>query len=134
MTIQFEPHPEENWLHALCRDEVRAGDLSRHFPQLEAALATLEPGFGIVADLSGLETMEHACAAEVQQLMDCFNRAGVERVARLPAPSGADIGLGIMSAFHYGPEVRIRVCQEWSDALAFARGPASSDRPPTGAG
>ena len=45
--------------------------------------------------------MDVACAPDIEQAMDLLNEAGIVKVVRVIAHPRQDIGLSIMSLFHY---------------------------------
>jgi len=83
---------------------------------IEAALAQLSPGFRLLTDLSGLEEMEFACAAEIRAIMDQCRAKGVAEVVRVIPDPTKDIGFKIMSFFHYGHAVPIVTCETLEEA------------------
>jgi len=64
-----------------------------------------------LADLTELQSMEISCAPFIKQAMDLFNQKGVSMVVRVIPDPTRDIGMQIMSLFHYGGNVRILTCQ-----------------------
>jgi anti-anti-sigma regulatory factor len=89
----------------LCAEEVRL------------ALTILQPGFRLVVDLSELQTMEVACSPLIANIMEICNAAGVAEVVRIIPDPTRDIGLQILSFFHYGTEVYIRTCASTEEAF-----------------
>jgi hypothetical protein len=89
--------------------------------EVRLALTILEPGFRLIADLTELQAMEMACSPVIAEIMEICNASGVAEVVRIIPDPTRDIGLQIMSFFHYGPEIRILTCAsaaEAADALA----------------
>jgi len=80
-------------------------------------LTTIEPGFRVLADLSGLESMDTACAPEIGAMMDLLVEKQVGTVVRVVPDPHKDIGLNILSLFHYGPEVRLTTFENLAAAL-----------------
>ena len=93
--------PEET---GLCAEEVRL------------ALTILQPGFRLVVDLTELQSMDVACSPLIANIMEICNAAGVSEVLRIIPDPTRDIGLQIMSFFHYGNEVYIRTCATVTEA------------------
>ena len=93
----------------LCADEVRL------------ALATLQSGFRVIVDLTGLQAMDVACSPSIANIMEICNAAGVAEVVRIIPDPTRDIGLQIMSFFHYGNDVYIRTCASAAEAEAMLR-------------
>src|SRR5580693_1310469 len=76
-------------------------------PEFEKALGLMEPGFRLLTDLGGLESMRAACAPYIDKFMDMINARGVSMVVRIVPDPKKDIGFGVMSMFHYRPDVAI---------------------------
>ena len=91
----------------LCAEEVRL------------ALTILQPGFRLNVDLTELETMEVACSPLVAEIMEKCNAAGVAEVVRIIPDPTRDIGLQILSFFHYGNDVYIRTCASADEARSL---------------
>ena len=104
------PQEAEEWMH-------------RAF----AALDDMQPGFRLLADLSTLESMDVACAPFIAKVMDRRNDRGIKKVIRvIPNPS-KDIGLKIMSAFHYDRHVRILTFDKLAEGEAALRQDSPGD-------
>jgi len=106
LTISYRGHvtPEET---RFCDDEVKL------------ALTRLEPRFRLIVDLTGLEAMDLACSPIVATIMERCNAAGVAEVVRIIPDPTRDIGLQILSFFHYASEVYIQTCASLTDAKAI---------------
>ena len=98
LTISYGGHvaPDET---RRCADEVRV------------ALTILQPGFRLIVDLTDLEAMDLACSSRIAEIMEICNAAGVAEVVRIIPDPRRDIGLQILSFFHYGSAVRILTCE-----------------------
>jgi hypothetical protein len=75
------------------------------------------PGFRILADFRWLESMDPAAAPHVARIMDALAEKGVSSVTRVMPDPHKDIGLNILSQFHYGPEIQIATFETLADAL-----------------
>jgi hypothetical protein len=84
--------------------------------RIQAGLGELRPDFRLLTDLTKLESMELECLPEIQRMMDVFNKHGVHTVVRVIPHSHKDIGLNIMSLFHYERRVRIVTCKTVEEA------------------
>ncbi|MFZ1220128.1 MAG: hypothetical protein WAO00_12605 [Chthoniobacterales bacterium] len=85
-------------------------------------LGEMSPGFVALVDFRWLESMTAAAAPFVAEIMDAFVARGVSAVVRVMPDPRRDIGLNILSPFHYGPEVRVMTFQTLADAIqALAR-------------
>ena len=85
--------------------------------QIPPLMADLRPGFRLLTDLSGLESMDLACVPYIQRMMDLCNKKGVEMVVRVIPDPHKDIGLNILSLFHYRRRVRIVTCATLEEAM-----------------
>jgi hypothetical protein len=75
------------------------------------------PGFRVLADFRWLESMDPAAAPHVAGIMDALAEKGVSSVTRVMPDPHKDIGLNILSQFHYGPEIQIATFETLADAL-----------------
>ena len=85
--------------------------------ELKRLLADQNSAFNLLTDLSGLESMDVACGQDIARVMDFLNEKGVERVVRIIPDPKKDIGLNIMSLFHYRRGVRIVTCETMEEAM-----------------
>ena len=98
---------------------VGAEEARRCVSLVQAALADLQPGFRLLSDLAGLKEMDLACVPYVEQVMDLCDDRGITMIVRIITDPKKDIGLNIMSLFHYRRGVRI-VTVETSDQAEAA--------------
>jgi anti-anti-sigma regulatory factor len=80
-------------------------------------LQDVAPGFRVLADFRWLESMDSAAARHVGEIMDVLAEKGVVSVTRVIPDPHKDIGLNILSQFHYGPEIKIATFETLADAL-----------------
>src|SRR5207302_11075222 len=85
-------------------------------------LQDVAPGFRVLADYRWLESMDSAAARHVAEIMDTLAEKGVASVTRLVPDPHKDIGLNILSQFHYGPEIKIATFETLADALQSMAG------------
>src|SRR5215831_14226721 len=104
-TLRLEP--ERNLVTVRYSGRVGADDAQRYLQEARATLSDVQPGFRLLADLTDLEAMDVACAPYIRQIMDLLNEKGISLVVRVIPDPSLDIGLQIMSLFHYGQNVRI---------------------------
>jgi anti-anti-sigma regulatory factor len=74
-------------------------------------------GFRVLADFRWLESMDSAAAPHVAEIMETLTEKGVASVTRVMPDPHKDIGLNILSQFHYGPEIQIATFESFADAL-----------------
>jgi len=96
--------------------QVRAGDLRKNRENARALLAELDPGFRALVDLTLLESMSAGCAAEVGELMDLMDERGVGQVVRVIPDPKKDIGMNILTLFHYRRRPRLITCKALAEA------------------
>ena len=84
--------------------------------QIQSGLAQLKSGFRLLADLTELQLMDVGCAPFIEKAMDVCNEKGVSMVVRVIPDPHRDIGMRIMSIFHYGSNVRIVTCETLAQA------------------
>lgn len=84
---------------------------------LAAMLAELPSGIRLLADMSDLEFMDPACAVEMGISMDLLAKHGVDLIVRVIPDSKKDIGLNILSVFHYPKPPRIVSCEKMMDGM-----------------
>ena len=75
------------------------------------------PGFRVLADFRWLDSMDPAAARHIADIMDAIAEKGAVSVTRVIPDPHKDIGLNILSQFHYGPEIEITTFQTLADAL-----------------
>ncbi|MEY2528114.1 MAG: hypothetical protein QOJ05_204 [Verrucomicrobiota bacterium] len=80
-------------------------------------LDEMSPGFVALVDFRWLESMTAAAAPFVAEIMDALAAKGVRAVVRVMPDPHRDIGLNILSQFHYGPEVRLMTFETLADAI-----------------
>jgi hypothetical protein len=85
-------------------------------------LSDVRPGFRLLTDLSGLESMDLACVPYIKRMMDLCNKQGVELVVRVIPDPHKDIGFNILSLFHYRRRVRIVTCPTLEEAMKALEG------------
>jgi hypothetical protein len=116
--IQAEVDKAKNLLKISYAQHVGAEDTKRVVERLPALLAEVQPGFRLLADLSGLESMDLTCVPHIEKTMDLCNKKGVEVVARVIPDPQKDIGMNILSLFHYRRRVRIVTCANLAEAMS----------------
>ncbi|MBI5819274.1 MAG: hypothetical protein HZA88_09815 [Verrucomicrobia bacterium] len=100
-----------SWSGHVAPDEVRL-----FYTEVQQHLPEMKPGFRLLNDLSDLESMDFKCSVEIPPIMELFNAAGVAVIVRVIPNRRKDVGFGIMSLFHYRPEVRSMVCETREEA------------------
>jgi hypothetical protein len=100
--------------------DVIVEELKSAIENLVSLLRDVKPGFRLLADLSALVSMPTSAAPYLGQIMDLCTEKGVSMVVRLlPADPSKDIGLAIISQFHYPPDILIITCATMEEAMRF---------------
>src|SRR6266571_2039537 len=97
-------------------DPVRPSDLERSQDDLKKLLAELSPNFRLLINLTGLESMHPDCVGAVGELMKLIDQASVGMVVRVIPDPKKDIGLNILTIFHYRKHPRVVTCQTMMEA------------------
>lgn len=86
------------------------------YKELMNLLPNMRQGFTFLADLSGLESMDLDCVADITKIMDACNAAGIGTVVRIVPDPRKDIGLNILSIIHYRRGVHVLTFQNSAEA------------------
>jgi len=114
--IHFEVDEAKRLLAIRYHGVVRAEETERGLEQIRDGLMKLQSGFRLLADLSELESMDVGCAPFIEKAMDMCNEKGTSVVVRVIPDPHRDIGMQIMSIFHYRGDVRIFTCETLAQA------------------
>jgi hypothetical protein len=75
------------------------------------------PGFRVLTDFRWLESMEPAAARHIAEIMDALVEKEVGKVVRVIPDPRKDIGLNILSPFHYRSKVQVVTFESLAEAL-----------------
>ena len=114
--INFEVDEPKRLLVIRYNGLVRADETEKGLEQIRNGLAKLQSGFRLLADLTELDSMEVGCAPFIEKAMDMCNEKGASMVVRVIPDPHRDIGLQIMSIFHYRGDVQILTCETLAQA------------------
>jgi hypothetical protein len=120
--FKVEADKAKNLLVMTFLGHVGPDDLKKEEDHVKALLQELTPGFQLLSDLTPLESMDPACLAYVSRNMDLLSKRGVSRVVRVIPDPHKDIGLNILSVFHYPRRTRIVTCENIVEAMAVLEG------------
>src|SRR6266436_3938264 len=96
---------------------VTAEEANRAAQRIRELLQDVAPGFHVLADFRWLESMDSAAARHIAVMMDALAEKEVASVTRVMPDPHKDIGLNILSQFHYGPKIKITTFETLADAL-----------------
>lgn len=114
--IDFEIDSARNRLVIRYAGKVTPEETEKGLEQFRTGLPQLQAGLCLLADLSRLESMDVKCAPFIEKAMDMCNEKGTAMVVRVIPDPQRDIGMSIMSIFHYGGGTRIITCQSLGEA------------------
>lgn len=97
-------------------DRVTAKQLKANRSDLKTLLGGLTPGFSLLADFSQLESMAADCVPEVGAGMELVDAAEPGLLVRVIPDPSKDIGLNILTAFHYKKRPQIVNCKTLTEA------------------
>jgi anti-anti-sigma regulatory factor len=106
--------------------KVTADDAKMVAKRIRELLEDVAPGFRVLADFRGLESMDSAAARHIAEIMDALAEKGVASVTRVMPDPHKDIGLNILSKFHYGPDVTVTTFETLADAVQSIAAKADS--------
>ena len=119
--IKFEVQEPKSLLVIRYSGQVGAEETEKGLDDVRAGLANLKSGFRLLADLTELDSMDVKCAPFIEKAMDLCNEKSVSLVVRVIPDPHRDIGLQIMSIFHYGGDVQIITCESLAEAEEILR-------------
>ena len=76
------------------------------------------PGFRVLTDFRWLERMDPAAAVPLAEIMDALAAKDVAAVVRVVPDPRKDIGLNILSQFHYGPQIKLATFESLAEAMS----------------
>ena len=85
--------------------------------RVREVLQEVRPGFHVLADFRWLESMNSGAARHLAEIMDVLTEKGVGSVTRVVSDPHKDIGLNILSQFHYRPDLTITTFDTLADAV-----------------
>jgi len=89
------------------------------YKQASEVVPKLNKGFSVLTDMSSLERMDIGAKPCIEKTMDLLNKHGVSKVIRIIPDRGKDIGLSILSLFHYSAGVAVHVCKSYQEAEGY---------------
>ena len=86
--------------------------------QVRDMMKEMAPGFRVLTDFRWLDRMEPAAATHIAEIMDALAEKDVAAVVRVIPDPHKDIGLNILSQFHYGPQIKLVTFESLAEALS----------------
>lgn len=120
--FQIEADNSKNLLQFVFSGHVTLEEMRRWREQICQFITRLQPGFTLLSDFRGLDQMDLDCIPDIEWSMEALDEAGIARVVRIIPDPRKDIGLTIMSHFHYRRSVVFVTCDTMEEALKVLAG------------
>ena len=114
--IRFEVDRPRNRLVIRYSGSVLPRETEGGLEQIRTGLAQLQSPFRLLVDCTDLERMDVGCAPFIEKAMDLCNEKGASLVVRVIPDPRRDIGMSIMSIFHYRGDTQIITCDRMAEA------------------
>ena len=101
---------------------VTKEEVSQAAQQVREIVKDTEPGFRLLTDFRWLDSMDSAAAPHIAAIMDTVASKQVSSIVRVVPDAHKDIGLNILSQFHYDPKIPIATFETLADALQSLAG------------
>ena len=118
-TYTVESDADKKLVAIRYRGRVVPGDVAACAEEIATALAQMPAGFCLLVDLTALESMDVACVPYLEKIMRLCDSKEVSVVIRVVPEARRDIGLQIMSRFHYRRTVEFVTCKTLDEAAAL---------------
>jgi hypothetical protein len=109
--------PAANLIQCVFVGDIGPDEYAPFEADVDRALAPLSDGFHLLVDLTHMDSMDLRLVPAIGKAMELFRSRGVARVVRIIPDSSKDIGLGILSIFHYPRGLPIITCETRAEAL-----------------
>jgi hypothetical protein len=109
-------------LHMSFIGVVRVEELTRGREDVAKFVDELTTGFRVLADLGRLDSMETGCAPEIGKVMELCDQKGVGLVVRVIPDPRKDIGMNLISLFHYHHQPQTVICDNMEEAARLLFG------------
>ncbi len=96
--------------------QVRPEEFQSSREELTTEIGALSPGFHYLVDFSQLESMGLDCLPVLGRVMELIGQTGPGLVVRVIPDPSKDIGMNILTIFHYPKHLKVVTCQNLIDA------------------
>ncbi len=96
---------------------VTGGEVKEAARQVREIVEDVKPGFRVLTDFRWLDSMEPTAVRYIAQIMAALAEKKVGLVVRVVPDPRKDIGLNILSQFHYGSGVQFATFESLAEAL-----------------
>jgi len=97
-------------------ENVTADELVRSYDEVAMMINDLQPGFRVLTDMGRLDSIGADCGVEIGKVMELSDQKGVGLIVRVIPDPKKDIGLSILSLFHYSRRPRMVTCENMLEA------------------
>ena len=97
--------------------DVTANEVKGAAHKVRELVKDAAPGFQVLTDLRWLESMPTSASPYIAEIMDALAKKKVGSIARVVPDPRKDIGLNILSQFHYGSQIQAMTFETMADAL-----------------
>src|ERR1041384_6224295 len=87
--------------------------------EVRQMMKDVRPGFRVLTDFRWLDRMEPAAGRHIAEIMDALAEKDVAVVVRVIPDPHKDIGLNILSQFHYGPNIKLATFESLAAGLSM---------------
>ena len=87
--------------------------------RIREMMKEVTPGFRVLTDFRWLDRMDPAAATHLAEIMDALAEQKVAAVVRVIPDPHKDIGLNILSQFHYGPNIKLYTFESLAEAFSM---------------
>lgn len=109
-------NPARQLLHLRYFGHIKPAELKRSRAELQTLIAGLPPEMRVLADFSQLDSMSVDCAGEIGSVMELMDQHGVGLIVRVIPDPRKDIGLNILTLFHYKHRPKVATCANLIEA------------------
>jgi hypothetical protein len=95
---------------------VVAAEVRTARTEVEQLLRSLTPGFTFLTDFTNVQSMAEDAAPEIGLMMELSDQSAIGLVIRVFPDSSKDIGMNILSRFHYHRPPRTVTCKSMLEA------------------
>jgi hypothetical protein len=110
-------NPEKQLLYVQCVGAVTPAELEHACEEISSLTAKLNPGYSALINLAELQSMGRDCVTIISRIMEVKDRSGVGMVLRVIPDTQKDVGLSILSLFHYSSHPRLVTCASMHEAV-----------------
>jgi hypothetical protein len=115
--VSIETDKTKRLLVVSAAGHVSKEEVKEAAARVREALRDVPPGLRALTDFRWLESMRPSAAPYIAEIMDALAEKQVASVIRIIPDPGKDIGLNILSQFHYKRDIPISTVETLVEAL-----------------